>query len=616
MAKIPLELQGVDQAAMATYIVKRWDDMKLDRATKETEWKECRQAYNRQHPDDSEISDFRSQRFLPEIYEGFQRVHSTLAQALMPNDAWPQAEGDNPSAHDTEALRAIYMRKRLRECDFRGEYVDKHLLQLLMYGSAPALVEWQQDITKADPDTKTYMLGSEPKTFHYSPNSFDGPSFRSIDLFEFVCEQGPGSMNSKLKIFRSELTRSKYDAYAKAGLYHKIPDGEPISRDTLVEGQRQEQLLETGVGTTDKPSEDSDKVELLWAHGNITVGGVYFENMIYVIANRRHVAQIRTNPYEHGQSPLVFETLFPVPGDVYGNGLIAPALPWQDMLNIRKNQEVDAYNMTLNNMWVAVEGEVDPDDLVSRPNGVIWVDTLEKELIRRLDMPTQVLMAKGDLHDLRGAVTSAMFDLKDSDSTAGTKTATEIAASSNVMGSVVGRITQRLEEGGLERYLAMFDGLEVQFYDPASDVYVRYEDQGDATFGKITPEVIYNYYTWRAFGSSYTPLKELRRRELVETMMMVLQTPAAAGMDFDETVRAILKDLGRRDTQKLFPGQAAMQQKQMQQGGMGPQGQAPGGGVPGQPGLPPLGRGAIPNQGGGANTVEAIERAMGNAGGL
>jgi hypothetical protein len=242
---------------------------------------------------------------------------------------------------------------------------------------------------------------------------------------------------------------------------------------------------------------------------------------------------------------------------------------------------------------------------------VILVDGEPDENLKRLEMPMQALTGLGEVNTYKAEFVDATGSYKNFGAQQAQKTATEVATSASLMASVVGHYVQRIEKEDLVPILVFWDCLEQQYFDPTSEVFARYEDGANVQFQPITPQVIYQSYTWRAMGSGFTHLKETRLQQLLHIAIAAAQTPAAMAMDFEEWVKAALRETGRRDVEKLVPGVMQMMVKNaasqqalppgLAQGAPGQMGQggatiAPGSRPP--QGMAPGGRGAMPNAGG------------------
>ena len=130
-------------------------------------------------------------------------------------------------------------------------------------------------------------------------------------------------------------------------------------------------------GQTD-PTVASNKVELLMRWGKCDLDGDGIkEETVTVIGNRRVLLQAKANPFHHQKRPLIKGTLFPVPMEWFGIGLIEPVIPLQHELNTLRRQRLDNINLVLNRMWkVNTLADVDMETLVSTPNGTVLTDDM------------------------------------------------------------------------------------------------------------------------------------------------------------------------------------------------------------------------------------------------
>jgi len=606
-------------------VVDRWVKWKDDRNSKEAIWRECLDAFMSEFADGSEISEFRSQRFMPLTFEAIINVIGQAGRALFPSEDFFTAIGDNQQANQFSATRTIYMRNRVEASGLMQEFIAKHLFNLFLYGNGPYMLGWEARSLRAEPIE--YNLPGQSATQSYAPKSsyaYDGPTFKSLDLFNFVIDPNGGSREGAVKIYRSFISKEElldlaqqqigpeaYSVYDLAQVKKAIKEKENPTDETS-DSDTQARRENFGINDSDSHG-DRDEIELLWAYGDFAIDDELFKHHIICVADRKFLIRGEKCPYKSGLSPLRMTALIPVQGLdelPYGMGIIEAALPLQELINIRANQVVDAMSLTINPMWTANEDAFTDTSIVSTPGGVVLVDGEPDKSLKRLEMPMQAISGLGEVNAYKAEFVDATGSYKNFGAQQAQKTATEVATSASLMASVVGHYVQRIEKEDLVPILVFWDCLEQQYFDPNSEVFARYEDGNNVQFQPITDQVIYQSYTWRAMGSGFTHLKETRLQQLLQIGVAAAQTQAAMGMDFEEWIKAALRECGRRDVEKLVPGVQEMMQRAASQGQM-----APGlpGGAPGQmgqggpliapgsrppQGMAPGGRGAIPNAGG------------------
>lgn len=615
---------GVDQKAAVSRVIDSWDRWLSARSTRESAWHECRQAAISQFPEDTDVHEMRSQRFIPETRIAIQTLQSQSARGMFPNDNFFAARGDSEQAKRSETLRTVYMRQRLEANSFTEKYIGSHLLQLLELGASPYMLCWERTQARAEgrsyeyeteaPDPVTGVPVKIKRTYQPSIYAYDGPDFRPLDLFNFVIDpENYENQRSALKIYRTlaspaSIRRMVDNGQIDEGAANDALEHKGDIKDENADSHRQERMEEYGL-SEDRERRD-EMIEIHYAHGDIEIGDdVYWDHWVIILA-RKHLACFKPNEYD-AVAPLRLTTLIDVPGSPYGMGVVEPALPLQDAINAFTNQAIDITALIINPIYkkLASDENIRPEDLISVPGAVVEVESMEN--LEVMHQPRDVVHALNQLAALKSEFIDATMSWKNLRS-ADDQTATAAAIDASMMSTAQGRIIQRLESLDIEPILRAFDDLEKQYYDPEGDrPFARYEDRGEVAFREIAPEVIYQDYTWKAMGSNFTHTRALELQQLLQVGLTAAQTPAAMSMDWQEWARTALTLIGRRDVDKLIPGYKEMLQR------VG-QGEAPppfGGGAgitPGsqQPqGMAPGGRGAIPNAGGGANALQALGRA-------
>lgn len=628
------KLTTEEKGAFTKAVTERWKRWKNGRKAKEDIWDECFNMFVSEFSDTSEIDDFRSQRYVPLSFEAIMNVNSQMQKGLFPNDRFFTAVGDSRAAQEHEKIRTIYMQNRMEASGFVEEYVASHVWQLLVFGNSPYMLGWdsrrsrsRQTFKDKDGEERPgfqYQVGGETVEHSISPYIYDGPTFQTLDLYNFVRDPfADSTSHGEIKIYRSKISKAElqaqaetevngYSVYDKKAVKAALDDSEDVPKETS-DSQEQARREAFGISDTDKP--DADEVELLWAHGDFPLKEMHVDYIV-VVVNRKHLIRCELSPFKSGLSPLRMTGLIPVKGLPYSLGILESAIGQQEIVNIRTNQTIDSMALILNPMFKAKDdGVLDIENIVSSPGAAVLVD--EMDSFEWLYPPQQAFTGYNEANVHKAEFVDATFSHKNFGAQSREQTATEVAASASMMATVLGRFVQRCENEDIENVLLWFDEVEKQFYDPnAEDPFARYEKGGKEEFATVGPEVIYKPYTWKAQGSGFTHLRETRVQQLFAWGTNMAQTPGVQGIDWEEYGRIMLREMGRRDADKLLPGMKGMLDEAQETGEIPPQlqailqaqgagGEAGGEGLiaPGSrnaPGVPPSRRGAIPNAGGGA----------------
>ena len=104
-----------------------------------------------------------------------------------------------------------------------------------------------------------------------------------------------------------------------------------------------------------------------------------------MLINRDQLAWYGANPYwRHGKKPYIMASYEPVTGQPYGISAMQIIEPLAHELNTQRNQRIDNVSFSLNiQRKVRRSADIDFEQLVSRPGGVIEVDSMDDVM----DMP-------------------------------------------------------------------------------------------------------------------------------------------------------------------------------------------------------------------------------------
>lgn len=623
-----VDLMGIEEKDVVEAVVDFYNQARDDRGDKEKKWSACEMAFLCEFNEEkSRIREYDSQNYIPSIFEALMNSRSQIVKAMYPHDRHVLAVAKAQEASRHAEARTLFMANRLRNSQFRQRYGNDHMQRLVAFGNGPILLEWEK--RRKHRGEERMIRGSDGKSFKYKPCDwrYSGPSFRSLDIFNWVIESGELDQERARKVYEVFASKSwlrslgkedddgdsVFDASAVRACIDEDPPKRRISGDRIGRAQQFGLQMEEG---------EPHQVKLHIAHGCWDLGDG-LEDWLIVIGNDKHVLRFEVNPCEAGIAPMYMTKLIEIPGMTYAVGLAEFGLGLQETINVRSNHVTDAMGLAVNPMWKAKrDGVLDIDDIISGPGNIFEMEDTKN--LERLDPPLQALAALGEINAYKAELVDATFSHRNFGAQSRQATATEVATSAALQASVIGVIVNDLEVKDIEEVICpFFDELEKQHWSESdADRYASYEVDGKPAYVKITPEVLFQEYDWKAIGSGYTMLRELRTQQTIQILAMGAQTPGVTGTDYEYAQRKLLQDLGHRDTDKIVPGQVAMAVRQAIAQQIAPAltagGAAPGGppGANQPPGMAPLGRGAIPNAGGGANSIESLVAGFGGGNGL
>jgi len=263
----------------------------------------------------------------------------------------------------------------------------------LIYGTGFLQVSWKKDVRtlkflkSKDVSSKKYKWEAEEKTF------FDGPMCEWIDNYTLWYDWHNTARKSKQFWFkRIVLTeaeiRRRYPMADKERLQMAInsPGGDLIDYAAI-----RQQVRTTNLYTT-----KSSAAQMMSASGTIYGTDKYystqdntlkmyevyewwrpFDDSYSVIVGGSYVPIFKDGampiPMDFKEAPFIDASYLKIPGEFEGYGLPLILESPQIMLNLVKNQRLDAATLSIHKMWIVNPlANINKDELVTRPFGIIY----------------------------------------------------------------------------------------------------------------------------------------------------------------------------------------------------------------------------------------------------
>ena len=379
--------KDVDTSGFVTWANDWWRQRKNERLEKERIWQECWLAsVSKFGKTWDNLQDFRSKRYIPITQQAVEAVAAHLTQGVMPYDEWFKIYGRTPDDEARSKANQSLLMWQHQRTGFRTKF-HQLVKYATIFGNVPYCVNWKERKIIV-PDQQTFdqtaqQMGVAP---HVPPPEvmpmmeqrvYDGPDLEIGNIFDFVIERHPNDPDHAprcMSSFKSKpylLGMQNDNGY---GIYERVEDlnadtGQNEPSDGL---KREVYRLE---GFVEQPK---NSVELLQFEGDLELptpeGLVIFKNHILVVANRSKVIRFEPNPFAHGKCSWNMFVLYPEPGEVYGRGIIEPALGLQDVVNVRMNQVIEANTLIINPSYSVVQdGVFDANEWLSAPGAVNYV---------------------------------------------------------------------------------------------------------------------------------------------------------------------------------------------------------------------------------------------------
>lgn len=263
----------------------------------------------------------------------------------------------------------------------------------LIYGTGFLQVSWKKDVRKLkylktkDVASKKYVWEEKEKTY------FDGPMCEWVDNYNLWYDWHNTSRKTKQFWFKrfvlteAEIKR-RYPMADKERLALALasPGGDLIDYAAI-----RQQVRTTNLYTT-----KSSASEMFSASGTVYGTDKYlstqddtmkmyevfewwrpFDDSYSVIVGGSYVPIFKDGampiPFDFKESPFIEAQYLKIPGEFEGYGLPLILESPQIMLNLVKNQRLDAATLSIHKMWIVNPlANINKDELVTRPFGIIY----------------------------------------------------------------------------------------------------------------------------------------------------------------------------------------------------------------------------------------------------
>lgn len=505
----------------------KWDSW---RKPWENLWNECYKLYL--NIAEMMKTPTRARVFIPAVFQVIEAAVPKVMTLIFGDTEFFDVVSDDPKLQGFADIIKRLLKYQLMKADFFLKFID-FVKQLLMYGTSYFYVYWK--VERKWVHKRTPIRG--PKMFlgfKVSDNAIVG--WKEEKVYEVTERRPEVEVLDVLDVFPDPEARSEKDSRAiwirswmdlsevkelGAGNYPVFDPTNVLriehgNKNTLSESRQVRNSmrgLQTGYV-------DSSQVEILtrWGLCDLDGDGIREETLI-VIANRKYLMRAMPNPFDHQKRPVLKSTLFPVPLEWFGIGLIEPIIPLQHELNTIRRQRLDNVNLILNRMWkVNSFADIDMETLVSSPNGIILTDDMNAVEALETANVTQDAYNEAVMiqNDIESTTTPKSIQGTPNNGTLG-RTA---KGAQLIIGQALekfGTATKLTEESGIKRMLRMMLQLDQQFLD--SDEALN--DPG--SYGKlftqlafpVTPEIIRTEVAFQMKGISEMVNNEGKINQLI-----------------------------------------------------------------------------------------------------
>lgn len=565
-----------------------------------------------------EALDGRSNLHIPRVYEQVDTLRARMIKSFVSQrpyvefipkvKATTSVEDYEDSTRKADIASAL-VDMQMENNKIRAKMYD-YITSLLIYPAGILGVGWKYDEKMVrrkqhsqrmifDPfgrpmlDTETGMpiIQQVTEIIEQKEVAYDDNEIVNIDFYDFWPDPKGQCIDSCRYVFHREWL-SREDIEEKILVLERANGGQAFNIDWekiksssgLKEGRWERQ---SEVGLTPATEEDSSETD---ERMNLYEVLNYWEDERYaLIINRMELAYDGPNPYwRHMSKPFVVASFEPLPNEFYGMSAVELVADLQEETNTHRNQRIDNVSLVMNRMFqVLRDADIDESELVSRPHGIIHVDSHDD--IKPLQVPdvtassyNEEQIVKLDMENTLG-VPSVVRGVDSSRR----ETATEIVTKSSNAGLRFDVKIMLFEALGFNRLAKLMDLNNQQFIDDERLIRLVGEE-GTQDWRLVNPLEIVGEFDYRPAGPAIDPAanKEIRRQQLSMMMETIMRTQNPY-IDMYQLTKTWLESFDLRNTDKLLLSedelqedmmrqQMMQQQQQMMQGAMPPDNNMPG----------------------------------------
>lgn len=462
-------------------MIKLYTNWEAWRKPLENRWNEIYRLY---FGNDAEIkTPTRAKIFVPMVFRVVEAAIPIIVNTIFSSDSFFEVVPLKPEEQDLAEVIQLLLEYQLAQASFYPKFID-FTKQLILYGTSYFKVYWKvkrQWVWEREPIRKPLSLfgipfptdkivgWNETKSYKVIERRPEIDVLDILDVFPdpdaFKEDDGKGVFLRSYMDYDTvrEMGAGKYPTYANT-------DSDDLKSSLKTDhssysSSRQQRFSTRGVSNQ---GGNSNQIEILefWGKYDLDKDGIA-EEVYIVIGNRTVLLKATGNPFQHQKRPLVKSSLFPVPLEWYGIGLIEPIIDQQYELNTIRRQRLDNINLIINNMWqVKDTADIDLNSLVSTPGGIILTGDMESLMPLRPSNETSAAYVESQ------ALQAEIFDTTVSKGAQGTPESGRLGRTASGAKMIISQSLEKfgttirlLEETALKRVLKLMHQLNLQFLD-------------------------------------------------------------------------------------------------------------------------------------------------------
>jgi hypothetical protein len=315
-------------------------------------------------------------------YEIVETVVGYLMAATFPNLDWFDMIPETPMPEEVDYLKFIrimkaFLSSKLDASHFRDRY-ECFLRQMVVTGTSVISLPWRLETKEIKRNIKVKAHGKDSiKQQVVEKCIYNAPDIVVEDMVDIFLDPEGTDPNTASLLRRMTKTKAEVLRLVEEDIYDLATRDDIIRcsasyRVKSPERQTYEHLLGAG------DSGDwhmGDKVEVWEFWGTVQLSDMEIQDVVVTFVDST-LLRCETNPYWGGK-PFIVGTYTPVVNSPYGMGALEPILGLLHTMNIIDNNRLDAVELAVNPMWIAVnDGTLDLNDVYSEPGRIIPVGDL------------------------------------------------------------------------------------------------------------------------------------------------------------------------------------------------------------------------------------------------
>src|SRR5580765_177226 len=354
------------------------DESRNARQDREADWRSSADLYNN-IGDDSGKAPWQARVFIPQIHAKIEMARSLVKSSLLQNPNWFTLE--KLPAWTPETADVKFIEHVCRVVLDMADFIDQYMMALeegFLYGTGCLKLTWEQWMERS-PELQDVPIYQDPQQMQQA-QMMGQPTTRPT----IVSQPRPRSCLRAYQVpvwniypdpFHQDYRRGRYmveellvdqeeiEDNIKLGAYNCLDDikdiGEPCGTTYEFE-RRQREGRQSMIGR--RGPRKQHLLQIRYGNFYDDDGSMLVENWVSIVANKKKVIALDSNPSWTGKRPYILTTPLPMRGSPWGREIIYAAKPLQVVLNAIYNLMIDSTTLGVIPACTVNKNKLDPDE--------------------------------------------------------------------------------------------------------------------------------------------------------------------------------------------------------------------------------------------------------------